>query len=97
MTDKGKEILSNEKRKDKVKNDEIFVQFDDPNHFKTLDEDGKIKYIGKVNSELPLTEICTCPDQFHRNTENFRAEHGFALQCKHLRKAHEIRGDVSYD
>ena len=95
MTDKGKEILSNEKRKEKTK--EVKIQFDDPFHFKVLGEDGKLKYIGKLSPDFPLTEICTCPDQFHRNSENFRNEHGYALQCKHLRTAHEKRGDQPYD
>lgn len=97
MTDKGKEILSNEKRIDKVEKGEVKVTFDDPFHFKVFGDDKKLKYIGKVSPDFPLTEICTCPDQFHRNTENFRAEHGFALQCKHLRMAHKARGDQPYD
>jgi hypothetical protein len=92
--DKGKEILSNEKRQ--VASKEVQIFFQDANHFNILNDEGKIKYIGKLDTEHPEQEMCTCPDQFFRNTENYRAENGYALQCKHLILAHETRGDTKY-
>lgn len=91
--DKFKEQISDEKRRSSEKQNSVKIQWQDELHFNVLDEDGHIKYIGKIDPEHPEQEMCTCPDQFHRNTENFRATHGFALQCKHLINAHEMRGD----
>ena len=88
------QILSHEKRKTKskdcvvrfIKSTEKFAYYD------ALDEDGSIKYIGRIEKIPSLSEYCSCPDQFHRNNESFQNEHGYSMQCKHMIQAIIKRG-----
>lgn len=61
-------------------------------YYNVLDEDNKIKYIGRIESKPSLDEYCTCPDQFHRNSKAFQDSHGYSLNCKHMIQAKKLRG-----
>ena len=88
------QIFTQEKRIKKAKN--TLVQFvtleEKQSYFNIVEKNGTIKYIGKITKQDSLNEYCTCPDHFHRNTENYKNEHGFCLQCKHMIQAKTLRG-----
>ena len=89
----SKQILSQEKRIEK--SDTVDIQFtfltEDFAYFNVV-KDGKIKYIGRIEKTRSLSEYCSCPDQFHRNSKAFQDSHGFALRCKHMIQALKKRG-----
>ena len=90
----SQQILSAEKRQSKSK--DIPIQFvtitDDFCYYNVLNEENKIKYIGRIEKIPSLLEGCSCPDQFHRNSKSYQDEHGFALQCKHILASKRLRG-----
>lgn len=86
--DAGKQILSDEKRIKKAK-EEVRLQFtvlgDKESNFIVLDNEDCAKYDGKIVGNSPnLEDYCKCPDHNNRNTENFIRDNGYAFQCKHL-------------
>lgn len=90
----GHQILSQEKRIAKSKEVNIQFMFLAPEfcYYYVLNDEGKIKYTGRIEIIKSLTEGCSCPDQFHRNNRFYQDEHGFALQCKHMISAKKLRG-----
>lgn len=83
----SKEIFSDEKRI--VASRDVYVQIADlgVNHsyFNVYDPNDltKIKYMGKITENRTHDEYCTCPDNFHRNTEDYKRTHAESFQCKH--------------
>ena len=82
----SKEIFSDEKRV--VASLGVYVQIAAPksNHeyFNVIDPNtNKIKYMGKINDKNDHSQFCTCPDNFHRNTEDYKKTHALGFQCKH--------------
>jgi len=90
MSDAGKEMMSQEKREKKSR--DVKIVFTTPDWFNVVDEQGNFKYNGTVRAATPsLEDSCSCPDFGNRNSEEYKAEHGFALQCKHILKARSVR------
>lgn len=85
----SRQILANEKRAQRSKDCKIQFTSMDYNsaNFFVLDIDDSIKYVGRVERYPSIEEACTCPDQFHRNNTEYKNEHGFSLNCKHMIKA----------
>jgi len=90
----GQSLISHEKRLSKA--GDCVIQFVESTitsaQYNVIDEDGAIKYIGRIDKTPSLDEYCSCPDQFHRNTKFYKDEHGFSLQCKHIIQAKKLRG-----
>ena len=90
----SQQILSAEKRQSKandciiqfVKSTETFA------YYNVLNEENKIKYIGRIEKIPSLNEYCSCPDQFHRNSKSYQNEHGYSLSCKHMLASKRLRG-----
>lgn len=93
--DQGKQILSDEKRISKAKSEvriQITVLGEPQSNFIVLDEDNCAKYDGHIIGPEPNPDdYCKCPDHTNRNTPEYIATHGYALQCKHLIKARLVR------
>jgi len=83
--DQGKELIFEERRK--VRSKEVKIQFVTPIDFNVVDEEGNLKYVGKIDPPE-----CTCPSFFHSNNNRYETTHAEPLRCKHLYKAIEIRG-----
>ncbi len=83
----SKQIFSDEKRI--VASKGVYVQIAslkvDHSYFNVFDpkDQTKIKYMGKITNKQDHSEYCTCPDNFHRNTEDYKNTHALAFQCKH--------------
>jgi len=94
LMETGHQILSQEKRQLKSKDCTIqFVKLDDTfSYYNVLNEENKIKYIGRIEKTKSCDEYCSCPDQFHRSSKSYQDEHGFSLQCKHMIQAKAKRG-----
>ena len=92
--DTSNQILSQEKRRSKSKDCIIqFVKLTETfAYYNVVNEDGSIRYIGRIEKIPSLNEYCSCPDQFHRNSKSFQDEHGVSLQCKHMIRAVIKRG-----
>jgi len=96
--DAGKEILFLERRQSRSKG--IPIIFTDPlGGFLTLIkaikngiiELANIKYFGKITRDK-IHDSCTCQSFYHGNSDKWRADHGYAFQCKHIIGAREARG-----
>ena len=83
--DCGKEMIFEERRI--LRSKEVKIQFVTPDCFNVVDEEGNLKYVGKLN---PFE--CTCPNFFHSNNNRYETTHAEPLKCKHIFKALEIRG-----
>lgn len=83
----SKEIFSDEKRIEASKG--VYVQIANiginHSYFNVYDPKDltKIKYMGKITEKRTHDEYCTCPDNFHRNTEDYKKTHSESFQCKH--------------
>jgi len=81
------EIFSDERRL--VASKGVYVQMAaigiNHSYFNVHDNDDltKIKYMGKITENRTHDEYCTCPDNFHRNTEDYKNTHPLSFQCKH--------------
>ena len=85
VMDCGKEMLFEERRK--LRSKEVKIQFVTPDCFNVVDEEGNLKYVGKIS---PLE--CTCPSFFHSNNNRYETTHAEPLRCKHIMAAERIRG-----
>lgn len=88
----------------RIKNSkDVKIQFTTPNEFSVLDDDGNIKYYGKVSANKEEDE-CSCPswnfgmkfelaspENNSKGESRYQAENGFSFQCKHLILAREVR------
>ena len=83
--DQGKELIFEERRK--IRSKEVKIQFVTPDDFNVVDEDGNLKYVGKLN---PLE--CTCMSYYQHSQERYTSTHAEPFLCKHLIKANEVRG-----
>ena len=88
----GLQLISQEKREEKSKSVmlEIFFSTNEFSYYRVLN--GTHPYTGRIEKTKSLIEGCTCPDQFHKNNKFYQDEHGFALQCKHMIQAKQLRG-----
>ena len=83
--DTSAQFLTQEKRESKSK--DCTIQFemltDGFAYYNSLDEENKIKYIGRIEPSPSLDEYCSCPDQFHRNSQSLpeRARVCIAMQA----------------
>ena len=83
----SKEIFSNERRV--IASKGVYVQIADigKDHSYFLIYDPKDitikKYMGKINEANDHSQYCICPDNFHRNTEDYKRTHPYGFQCKH--------------
>lgn len=89
----SKEIFQNEEKIIRAK--KVVVEFADfmgnHAHFNVIDPDTKkIKYMGQISINRNHSDFCTCPDNFHRNTENYKKTHALSYQCIHQIAYHEF-------
>ena len=92
MTDEGKQALFEERRIQKSK--DVKIQFVDGEFqsFNVLDEEGNMKYCGKViGKDQDMDDYCICQSFYHSNTKTYQDEHGFSFNCKHIISARELR------
>jgi len=90
--DAGKQILHEDKRKERSKS--VNIKFIDElfQHFNILDEEGKIKHLGIIYDKTPhQKDHCTCESFYFGNSDEFKKAHPEAFQCKHLIAARELR------
>jgi hypothetical protein len=105
--DAGKQILHDEKRKERAA--DVSIQFIDGlfQHFNVIaSEDeydkknpellkrkkGEIKYMGILVSKEPhKNDLCTCESFYFGNSDEYKKANPAAFQCKHLHGARKIR------
>ncbi len=96
--------IFHERRVEKSK--DVKIQFTDPltlKSFVVLDDDGNIKYYGKLSDNKEDDE-CSCPSWMYgmkfelasdennsKGESRYKAENGIAYQCKHIIAAREVR------
>jgi len=86
METSNNENLSQEKRI--IASRGVYVQIAelkaDHSYYNVIDPDTKkVKYIGRISEANDHDQYCTCPDNFHRNTADYRNTHPNGFQCKH--------------
>ena len=99
----GKDTIQQlDKRKEASKKVNIQFTEDTFTHFNVLDENEKIKYIGKIDLQS-ISDECSCDSFFYgmkfvkieehseKVESRYMAENGTAFQCKHLIHAKELR------
>lgn len=105
--DEGKQILQDDKRKERSK--DVEIQFVDGvfQHFNVVAADdefdkknpellklkkGEIKYLGAIISKEPhQKDFCTCESFYFGNSDEYKKANPAAFQCKHLHAARAIR------
>ena len=95
----GHQLLSQDKRDKKSK--EVNIQFtflaDDFTYYNVIKTEPMFQekftaYIGRITKVPTESEYCSCQDHLHRNSESYKNEHGYSLQCKHMIQAKKKRG-----
>ena len=86
--DMGKQIIFEERRKEKSKS--VRIQFVESDRFNVLDDEGNLKYIGKIDPKNQEDD-CTCMSFIQGNKDRYVNANGQAFQCKHIMKAKELR------
>ncbi len=105
--DVGKQILHDDKRKERAKDVQIQFIDDKFQHFNVVAAEdefdkknpellkhkkGDIKYYGVIIGKEPNPrDFCTCESAWYGNTDEFKKASAFAFQCKHIHKAREVR------
>lgn len=83
----SKQIFSDEQRIIKSKGVYVQIAYLGINHcyFNVFDSNDqtKIKYMGKITNHRTHDEYCTCPDNFFRNTKDYKKTNALSFQCKH--------------
>lgn len=89
--DTGKQILQEERRKEKSKDVRVRLTSTTTNGFafQVVDDDDKTKYIGEISKDH-VHDQCTCPSFFHSYNEAYKASNPLPFQCKHIINAHSM-------
>ena len=90
----GKQMIENEERAVRAEDVHIAFYFLNPeyHYFRVYDDDNNMKYQGRIDKTKSTLEDCSCPDEFFSNTKDYKHEHGYSFQCKHLIAARRLRG-----
>lgn len=95
MSDHGKAILHEEKRKERSK--EVSIRFVDEglHHFDVLDEQGAVKYRGIIMGDEPhRADFCGCDSLYFGNGDEYKKANPASFQCKHLHRARDRRKEA---
>lgn len=105
--DAGKQILNEEKRKQRAK--DVVIQFIDDKcqHFNVLSikdeydrknpellkiKAGDVKHLGVILGREPnQKDFCTCESFYFGNSDEYKKANPAAFQCKHIIEARETR------